>query len=298
MFYPPAALEHMSGCAVEDQEDDDFRNKLQSFTSCSRNSDRIRSSRASLLTLCSLSLLASQIICQSHSGTSNLNTDRGHEGFSSWASMVWRPDFVEHALDNWLSSHSTSPTREIQILFHVLHIKINARIPTIQEYAQKAFSGELESSTSQSSRDTDANVLRQCFVGDETKIKALWHASQTLRIARELAERSAEDQHSPVGSADDGPARHVEDPSKDCNTPPHFSHCIFYAALCFWSIYRYDHYDDLAYPRESLLNQFRLAQALLMTPNCGIAKRFRGILELLGPSIGVPKSLNSHYIYK
>ena len=147
-----------------------------------------------------------------------MSSPRGQE--LSRKPQLWKPEFVELALERWMSAKAELPSNaEVSdlaqtLLYHLAHINLHANLGMLQNFAHKFC---------HSSRDNDTGVLNslQVFVnGAEFEI-ALWHAKTMLQVVKEAMA-------TPL-------SRHQQFKCRpDLMEPPHLPYCIYFATLILW----------------------------------------------------------------
>ena len=284
MFYPPSPPqwppEHTYG-----PTQDCLPSLLQSITSASQSAQQITSEPASILSLCAISLLSSQLVCNSPLRIAqHVPENHVQEDSPRVAGSIWREEFFELALNKWLNVHSMPPSGDVLILFHAIHISIYASIPAMQECIQS----QLTDNSDLRNRVTARAAIQKCFRREDGQAKAIWHAREILSLAQRLTSDDVSVGHQRPGnqgSGQDGGGH----PKAHCGRPPHFSHCIFHAALCFWCVAHEDDSDQWA------VRQFQLGHALMTGSGCRIARVFQSILERLGPTIDIVTFMQSDH---
>lgn len=134
----------------------------------------------------------------------------GQEG--SRSQQLWRPEFVELALERWIcclpESALSGPPLSQKLLYHLAFLNLYSNLALLKRCAHEFNSPEAAGRGYKSIR-----ALREWIGGPQFPV-ALWHAESMLSLIREATSQQATD------------SRFLE--------PPHTSYCIYFATLIVW----------------------------------------------------------------
>lgn len=131
--------------------------------------------------------------------------------------QLWRPEFVELALERWREALETSKRMELSplLFYHLIHLHLQTNLGVLQRFARKFIT------LPETSHDKKIfEMLCQCTCG-RPFTAAVWHAKAMLRLIRE----------------------HITVPSRSqlkasdkfqALEPPHLPYCIYFATLIVW----------------------------------------------------------------
>lgn len=138
---------------------------------------------------------------------------------------LWKPEFIELALDRWLRLQSQPVPPSERLLFHMTHIYLHSNIPLLQRYA-------MARGTSQAMIDLPVE-LRSWISSSDYKISQ-WHAEQILACMRNQPNNRA------------NKARLQQ--NYTTSESPHFSYCLYFAVVVLW-------YGNIASDKDSRVDR-------------------------------------------
>ena len=236
---PPATI-----FTKDENGDDSLIAELRSFTTPGALTETIQSRTRSQRTLCSLALFTWNVI---------------PAPFSSQGSNqqpLWSRNLCELALNQWVNAHDVPPNWGMMVLFHTIHFNMlvclqgvqNFVVAYLNRYGYRA-NGRHNQRQQRQQRTVNAEVsdkrlLGSLFVSPQERPKAVWHAQQTLSIARR-ALNTADDESSAesvnlsfeMGTEDREDAEPApRDEASNCDEmeAPHVPHCVTFAILVLW----------------------------------------------------------------
>jgi hypothetical protein len=132
--------------------------------------------------------------------------------------QLWRPEFVELALERWAStarSHTDSSTLPSMLLYHLASLRLRINLGLLQKCARNAQVTYGSVTERQTSNGMHEHIDGQGFQA------ALWHARTMLQVIKESL---------------DNYGRHAADTrSRDLiPEPPHLPFCIYFATVVVW----------------------------------------------------------------
>ena len=209
---------------------------LHSLLSSDGRGIHIDSPISSMESLCALSLLGSH--GDRLPGSMKRNSRAGHPA-SQNSSNGRRLELLELALHKWLCSHSTTPSSDILMLYHVVHLSIYTNFSQICRTMRSIFAQERttdreprtppvnggeNTDREHASRPSVVQELKSCFGNDDHEQKAVWHAKSIFTLAQG-AERVTEPK----------PGERVHLLKRASNGESiHYSHAIYYASMVLW----------------------------------------------------------------
>lgn len=173
--------------------------------------------------------------------------------------QLWRPEFVELALERWMDAAcSSSDCEPAQIpvsvasrpqhpgtdqthnlskllLYHLAYINLHSNLVVLQRFAHRVVAAAASpgpnsrSSTSllDEQKDVVSQAIQSATGGGLTNFQtALWHAKSLMRIAKEAIAPT----HTGTISSSSG----MSSSSKSLNEPPHLPFCMYFATLIIW----------------------------------------------------------------
>ncbi|KAJ9645040.1 hypothetical protein H2204_001502 [Knufia peltigerae] len=256
MFYAPTAQPAPSSFPFSSSwwlgpKEESLETTLQSIASHGTSTKRIKSSSMSFLSLCAISLSASQSTCignlePSQSSEQDISK-KGDQGAPSQDHSTRK--FFEMLLNNWRCSHAIAPEPSTMMLFHLVHLNIYVSLSSLQDVEQW-------------------NLRHRCFYSDEDKAKSLWHAGHVLRLAKDMSMLATPE-------------------ARESGTllPPHFPHAVFLASLCFWRV-DYEETNDDSMPGAynngiTRGKEIQLGESLISRHRSGMARVYKKVLERL-----------------
>lgn len=263
--------------------------QLRSISSPGSSVIKMNSSSMSTTSLCALSLSASQATYRTRPQALESDKDSISHAESSLES-VWRVPFYEILLNTWRGSHVEAPSCSAMLLFHIIHLNMFVCLPTVQDVAQEVLRHSSTNLTRTSSSMeyslTTKWESQSCFRGEDERDKALWHAHRVFEVAKTMSSHKA-DPSVPKSHRCKTKDGHDAD-AVDRSLPPHYPHCVFLAALCFWLADNYFTSDKsirtLGHSAHGNSEpwELQLGQVLLTRSSCGMAKVYQNILAYLG----------------
>ena len=213
---------------------------LRSFVSSGETAVQIDSPSSSLRSLCTLSLLVSH---GRRLPGSMSRYQKMTDAQISGSSQGWQHEFLELALQSWLSSHSITPSSDTLMLYHTIHLSIYSNFAEVGRAAQFALT-QKASTTSRSCATLPRSVRGQpareesrlepsqplpseiCFTSEEDHEKAAWHAIRILQVAHEI-ETNTDTLH--------GEIVHPQKQTAEVKGEViHYSHAVYYATMVLW----------------------------------------------------------------
>lgn len=140
---------------------------------------------------------------------------RGQEYSHDW--QLWRPEFVELALERWRDALESSTAAQLSpmLLYHLTHLHLQINLGVLQRFARKFIT------LPETSHDKKIfGILRHCICG-RPFAAAVWHANAMLRLIREHITTPSRSQ---LKVSDKLPVLE----------PPHLPYCIYFATLIVW----------------------------------------------------------------
>ncbi len=212
---------------------------LLGITSSGLPDVRINSSQQSTESLCALSILASHHRRLPGSLPRQL---KSHHDLIKTVARDWRQEFVELALQKWLTLHSSPPNADTMLLYHLCHLNMYCHFAEMERTARatkETVDPETEDSSSDrasgQSRPSGFNCLRwkpnelqRCFTATEDIDKAAWHATRIHQIAPTIQ----------VYSSPFGERVHLghEVDTTSSGESIHYSFAIYFSSLVLWSL--------------------------------------------------------------
>lgn len=135
---------------------------------------------------------------------------------------LWKAEFVETALDQWIRSKSVQADLDSlnhapeMLLYHLTQVTLHSNMGALQRLAQTATQG-----TGSSLKDNDEAGTIQPWATRRQFDIALWHAKVIFRIAE-------------AGSAPRRRRTSLETERLPLVEPPHLPLCIYFATLIVW----------------------------------------------------------------
>lgn len=155
----------------------------------------------SIWSLCCLSLLLPWAAINS-----TRTTDRPAE------EILRRGEVLESALNNWFLMSSDQASTSTMMLFHLICLNLHVSETKIQDLARRE-GGHSPSTSSTTSGDRISS--ESAFASEVNRRNAIWHAKRIIHLAWKLKQ-------------------HDETVTLWTEGGPHFSHCVFFAALTLW----------------------------------------------------------------
>ena len=181
-----------------------------------------------ILDLCNISILGSH--------TRHLLTTRPGGGNDLHGSLGachggWRQEYLELALQKWLSSHDDPPDPGTMLLYHVVHLSMYVKFLDVELLARQVLAqGNHQDSNAYGRPSSPSPPLQQCFYAKDDQEKAVWHAAKILQIAQESKTSNAGSQQQPGGCQHPIPLLE----SSGLGEAPHYSHAVYYASMVLW----------------------------------------------------------------
>lgn len=125
--------------------------------------------------------------------------------------QLWKPEFIELALDRWIRLQSQPVPLSERLLFHMTHIYLHSNIALLQRYA-------MIRATSQAMIDLPIE-LRSWISSSDYKTSR-WHAEQILACMR----------HQPNNRANKVRLQQ----NSTFSESPHLSYCLYFAVVVTW----------------------------------------------------------------
>lgn len=131
-----------------------------------------------------------------------------------------RRELLESALNKWSFAVNNKAPKPTLMLFHLVSLSIHVKVANLKHIVHQYIDPE-HSNHSQSTKSSQSRVhlgpkssSLDVFQSDMSRVNALWHAGYIIRLALEHNEANSEDLIR--------------------GEFPHFSYCVFFAALTFW----------------------------------------------------------------
>ncbi len=292
MLYPFSMLPGFSTfdhLAAYDQNPlglDSILSLVRSLASPSAVPQAIDSPVDSIQSLCALSLLLSHSRRLPASLSKYL---QGPNSGSRRSSEAWRQEFLEMALQRWLSFHTSEPLPGTMMLFHTIHISMFSDFAKLEGSARDSLAQFSSLSQRPIIRLPENNVVpvssntigeryprsteRSCFSSDQDQEKALWHARKILQIAERVKARF------PCRTGERMHLLREADQTVE-GEPTHYSHSVYYASMVLW----YSDKSNAGYSHKETVSIFRGIELLDSSPSPVAAVFKRTLKSIVSPS--------------
>ena len=215
--------------------EDERRKLLRAMTSRDTQKVSIGTENISIQSLSVLSILASHGRLLPGSLLGPLKLQTGHTNVSS---SGWQQEYFELALQRWHDLHTTPPTYNARLLFHLIHLSFYCSFTEIEREARASLetkrsrehqvSESTQNNTTSTSRlDSARATMQRCFQSQENMEKSRWHACRILDTASHVELASVSHPHGKVHLRQEASkARHGE--------PIYFPHAIYHSAMVIY----------------------------------------------------------------
>ena len=217
------------------------------FSTCNSTSKSARH-QDDIITLSSITILAWPVLPRGSS--------------VSPSSTLWKPEFIELALDKWTKTISNVNAYSTLLLYHMLHISLHANMGFIQRFAHSPAESPVRAKSGVACRS-----LEQWQQSSHYEV-AKWHA---LCILRRVKDPTSSIANSTVVNAEDTISAE----------PPHLPYCVYFAGLILWC-------GAFVSAEEKASNVFALnvSSQLLSAMRVRVAELLDGILQGLKDVLG------------
>lgn len=159
-------------------------------------------------------------------------------GSANVSSPGWQQEYFELALQRWHDLHTTPPTDNARLLFHLIHLSFYCSFAEIEREARASLemkrsrehqvSEPTQQNATSASRIAAARAtLERCFHTQENMEKSRWHACRILDTASHVELVSFSNPHGTVHLRQEASkARYGE--------PIYFPHAIYHSAMVMY----------------------------------------------------------------
>ena len=193
------------------------------------------------------------------------------------SSTLWKPEFIELALDNWARVISNANDWSTLLLYHLLHISLHSNMGFVQRFAHSPADSPLRAKSGVACRNL------QQWQQNSHYVIAKWHAMSIVRRVKDamLANRKRPSDNLNGGRAEGGNLEATVSAE-----PPHLPYCVYFAGLVMWC-------GSFVSAEEKTLNAAALdaCSQLLSAMRVRVAELLDGILRGLQDVICPGRSL-------
>jgi hypothetical protein len=146
-----------------------------------------------------------------------------HRHVAGQEPVIWKPDFVELKLRNWIERPMADTEPSSLITYHMGHINLHVNIGFLQRHSRSLSRNDYRASKSSIKTSMWERVSGQSH---ET---ATWHSHSLLKLVRSMAETRFLLPHHP-----DSVANQHTPSNRSFPQPPHLPFCVYFASLVLW----------------------------------------------------------------
>jgi hypothetical protein len=178
---------------------------------------------------------------------------------------LWRPEFIELALNRWANTQNNSTYWSTLLLYHLVHVNLHTNLGLIQRFAHSPAESPFRA------RSGKAYACIEQWQKSRQFPIAKWHAQSILRRVKDAMAASQKRSSDTLGDIPSGTGRYLILPES-----PHLPYCIYFAALVLWcgSIVSADE-------KTSSASSIETCSQLLSVMKVRVAELLEGILREL-----------------
>ena len=144
---------------------------------------------------------------------------------ASQNSTLWKPEFIELALNDWAQNQGPCVDWSALLLYHLIHISLNSNISLIQRFAHSPTKSPFRA------RSGKAFACIEQWQQNSHYPVAKWHA---LSILRRVKDAMSASQKRPSDTLGDVTAGSGNGRSLILPEAPHLPYCVYHAGLVLW----------------------------------------------------------------